>query len=127
MRSTKSNSNDSKSLWDWNTRQNRTKRKKQQFPVTDFIQETYHTLQQNVSGPGAGVGIGCGVGAGFGLVGGVGFGGYFKLVFGVGLGCGVGVGLGYGQGFGYGFDLDNFRSYFSKSRSDSERRFAIDI
>ena len=118
------------SLWNWNGKSKKSKIKKQ-FPVTEFLQENYQKVVENVLGPGGGFGIGCGVGAGIGLVGGVGFGGWpwnqLKLVFGIGMGCGVGVGFGYGQGFGYGFDLDSFKSYDAKTSSDSEKRFAIDI
>ncbi|KAJ4707044.1 keratin, type II cytoskeletal 60 kDa, component III [Melia azedarach] len=115
---------DHDSLWNWNGRNKKSNRKKQ-FPVTEFLQENYRKLEERMLGPGVGLGIGCGIGAGFGLVGGVGYGGYLKLVFGVGMGCGVGVGFGYGQGFGYGFDLESHMSKF-KNRSDSEKRFAID-
>ncbi|KAG5227205.1 glycine-rich family protein [Salix suchowensis] len=109
----------SNSLWKWNANDSK-KKNGSQFPVPEFLQESYRQVEETTLGPGGGFGIGCGIGAGFGLVGGLGYGGWpwnsIKLVVGVGMGCGVGFGFGYGNGFGHGFSLDSLESYFSKRR-----------
>ncbi|EEF34323.1 glycine-rich protein 5 [Ricinus communis] len=106
---------DSSFLWNWKEHKNkRSKNSGNQFPVTEFLQDNYRKLEENVVGPGAGLGIGCGFGFGLGLVGGVGYGGWpwnhVKFVYGFGMGCGLGLGFGYGRGLGYGRSLDSLQS-----------------
>ncbi|KAF9664007.1 hypothetical protein SADUNF_Sadunf17G0111200 [Salix dunnii] len=61
----------SSSLWKWNANDSK-KKNGNQFPVPEFLQESYKKVEETTQGPGGGVGIGCGIGAGFGLVGGLG-------------------------------------------------------
>ncbi|WCJ25315.1 hypothetical protein M5689_007208 [Euphorbia peplus] len=104
----------------WNT--NKKKTSKNQFPVTEFLQDFRRKVEETVMGPGAAAGIGCTAGLGMALVGGVGYDGEAwnnpRLVFGLGMGCGIGFGFGYGRGLGYG---RSFESILDSNNSTIKR------